>query len=79
MTCQTPFSATGLDKEEAANKPYIASMGIYVFKKAKLLDLLEKQFPHDMDFGGEILPKSLETCKVCAKAAAAAQRHVRGV
>eukprot|EP00775_Hariotina_reticulata_P008568 gene8568-8750_t len=49
----------GLTPEEAAQKPFIASMGIYVFKKGVLADMLKedktggKKF---MDFGGEILP-----------------------
>jgi glucose-1-phosphate adenylyltransferase len=30
----------GLSKEEAEKKPYIASMGVYVFKKEILLNLL---------------------------------------
>lgn len=30
----------GLSKEEAQKKPYIASMGVYVFKKEILLNLL---------------------------------------
>ncbi|RRT70890.1 hypothetical protein BHE74_00001856 [Ensete ventricosum] len=30
----------GLSKEEAAKNPYIASMGVYVFKKELLLNLL---------------------------------------
>jgi glucose-1-phosphate adenylyltransferase len=30
----------GLSKEEALEKPYIASMGVYVFKKEILLNLL---------------------------------------
>jgi glucose-1-phosphate adenylyltransferase len=30
----------GLSKEEALKKPYIASMGVYVFKKEILLNLL---------------------------------------
>lgn len=30
----------GLSKEEASKKPYIASMGVYVFKKEILLNLL---------------------------------------
>lgn len=30
----------GLSREEAEKKPYIASMGVYVFKKEKLLNLL---------------------------------------
>eukprot|EP00879_Flechtneria_rotunda_P010329 GHRR01010800.1.p1 GENE.GHRR01010800.1~~GHRR01010800.1.p1 ORF type:complete len:491 (+),score=143.69 GHRR01010800.1:128-1600(+) len=49
----------GLTPEEAQEKPFIASMGIYVFKKGVLADMLKedktggKKF---MDFGGEILP-----------------------
>lgn len=30
----------GLSKDEAQKKPYIASMGVYVFKKEILLNLL---------------------------------------
>lgn len=30
----------GLSREEAEKKPYIASMGVYVFKKEILLNLL---------------------------------------
>eukprot|EP00882_Tetradesmus_deserticola_P003507 GHRQ01003710.1.p1 GENE.GHRQ01003710.1~~GHRQ01003710.1.p1 ORF type:complete len:563 (+),score=264.54 GHRQ01003710.1:124-1689(+) len=49
----------GLSKEEAEAKPFIASMGIYVFKKGVLADMLKedktggKKFN---DFGGEIIP-----------------------
>ena len=39
-------------------KPYIASMGIYVFKKNVLLDLL-KNCPEFTDFGKEIIPKAI--------------------
>ncbi|XP_042397064.1 glucose-1-phosphate adenylyltransferase large subunit 1, chloroplastic-like [Zingiber officinale] len=46
----------GLSKEEAAQKPYIASMGVYVFKKDLLLDLLRSQFATSNDFGSEIIP-----------------------
>ena len=30
----------GLSKEEAQTKPYIASMGVYIFKKEILLNIL---------------------------------------
>jgi glucose-1-phosphate adenylyltransferase len=33
----------GLSKDEAQKKPYIASMGVYVFKKEILLNLLRYQ------------------------------------
>ena len=45
----------GLSKEKAKELPYIASMGIYVFDKQVLLDLLEKN-PSHTDFGKEIIP-----------------------
>ncbi len=39
-----PQSTAGLTPEEAAEKPYIASMGIYVFKKSVLTQLLNEKF-----------------------------------
>ncbi len=40
-------------------KHYLASMGIYVFNRKTLLDLLERN-PDAIDFGKEIIPKTLE-------------------
>ncbi|GLT78450.1 hypothetical protein SLA2020_499860 [Shorea laevis] len=48
----------GLSKDEADKKPYIASMGVYVFKKEILLNLLRWRFPTANDFGSEIIPAS---------------------
>ena len=48
----------GLSPEDAKAKPYIASMGIYVFKKEVLIRLL-KDFPEFTDFGNEIIPKAI--------------------
>lgn len=45
----------GLSPEEAKQSPYIASMGIYVFKRQVLLDLL-KNYANYTDFGKEIIP-----------------------
>jgi len=45
----------GLDAKQAVEKPYIASMGIYVFKKEVLEHLLQKS-PDQTDFGKEIIP-----------------------
>jgi glucose-1-phosphate adenylyltransferase len=42
-------------------KPFVASMGIYVFSRDVLLDILEQP---GIDFGREILPKALGTYKV---------------
>ncbi len=45
----------GLSPEQAKANPYIASMGIYVFKKNVLTRLLERN-PEQTDFGKEIIP-----------------------
>jgi len=45
-----------------AGKPFVASMGIYVFSRQTLLDILE-QHPY-VDFGKEIIPASLGTHRV---------------
>eukprot|EP00878_Enallax_costatus_P019691 GHUV01020781.1.p1 GENE.GHUV01020781.1~~GHUV01020781.1.p1 ORF type:complete len:431 (+),score=103.78 GHUV01020781.1:256-1548(+) len=42
-------------KEEAHSKPFVASMGMYVFKKDVLVDLLYKKFPEAVDFSRDIL------------------------
>jgi glucose-1-phosphate adenylyltransferase len=55
----------GLNEAAAKENPYIASMGIYVFKKQAMIDLL-KQHPEMNDFGGEIIPKAAADYKVMA-------------
>ena len=52
---QVDTSTLGLTPERAKKNPYIASMGIYVFKKDVLIDLLEKN-ADQTDFGNEIIP-----------------------
>ena len=52
---QVDTSILGLTPEKAAKSPYIASMGIYVFKKDVLINLLEKH-SEQTDFGNEIIP-----------------------
>ncbi len=51
-------SRFGLESNEAKEKPYLASMGIYVFSRSTLFDLLNK-FPSYTDFGKEIIPEAL--------------------
>ncbi len=51
-------SRFGLEANEAKEKPYLASMGIYVFSRSTLFDLLNK-FPSYTDFGKEIIPEAL--------------------
>lgn len=54
--------ALGLSPEAATQKPYIASMGIYVFKREVLNALLENR--DHTDFGKEVLPAALENYKL---------------
>ena len=55
----------GLDAGQAKEKPFIASMGIYVFKKQALIDLLRRS-PEQTDFGKEIIPGSARDYNVQA-------------
>ncbi|MXW12452.1 MAG: glucose-1-phosphate adenylyltransferase [Synechococcus sp. SB0668_bin_13] len=49
----------GLSPEESREKPHLASMGIYVFSRKALFDLLD-QNPSATDFGKEIIPTALQ-------------------
>ncbi len=51
-------SRFGLSLESSKHKPYLASMGIYVFSRETLFDLLNKN-PTYKDFGKEIIPEAL--------------------
>ncbi|MEM6837338.1 MAG: glucose-1-phosphate adenylyltransferase [Cyanobacteria bacterium P01_C01_bin.120] len=62
---QVDTSTLGLTPEQAAEKPYIASMGIYVFKKQVLIDLLRKNL-EQTDFGKEIIPNSAKDYNIQA-------------
>lgn len=50
----------GLPREDASRNPFIASMGVYVFKTEVLLKLLTQSFPAANDFGSEILPSAVK-------------------
>jgi glucose-1-phosphate adenylyltransferase len=52
-------TAFGLTPAEAAERPYMASMGIYVFKRDALIDLLAD--PSMIDFGHQVIPRAIET------------------
>jgi glucose-1-phosphate adenylyltransferase len=56
----------GLSPDEADKKPYIASMGIYVFKIDILLKLLRFRYLTSNDFGSEIIPASTKEFNVQA-------------
>lgn len=62
---QVDTTVLGLDANQAKEQPYIASMGIYVFKRDVLIDLL-KQSPERTDFGKEIIPASAKDYNVQA-------------
>jgi glucose-1-phosphate adenylyltransferase len=56
---QVDTQKLGLTPEEAERSPYIASMGIYVFKRDVLIKLLN-QNPEQTDFGKEIIPNAAQ-------------------
>jgi glucose-1-phosphate adenylyltransferase len=63
---QVDTTVLGLSPNEAKRKPFIASMGIYVFKKRVLLKLLRWRYPTANDFGSEIIPASIKEFNVQA-------------
>ncbi|MBD0343825.1 MAG: glucose-1-phosphate adenylyltransferase [Coleofasciculus sp. Co-bin14] len=62
---QVDTTVLGLDAQQAKQLPYIASMGIYVFKKDVLVHLLNKSLDQT-DFGKEIIPASAKDYNVQA-------------
>jgi glucose-1-phosphate adenylyltransferase len=56
-------SDTGKDMK-AKGKVFLASMGIYVFNRKLLFDMLENEFKDATDFGKEIIPDSISKYKV---------------
>lgn len=56
-----PKSLCDLYRVKSKNPMYLASMGIYVFKRDVLLDVLKGS---EKDFGKEIIPKAINKCKV---------------
>ena len=55
----------GLTADEAAKRPYLASMGIYVFNYEKLVELLNEDTSW-VDFGREIIPSAIDKYSVQA-------------
>ena len=51
-------SRFGLSPESAKERPHLASMGIYVFSRETLFNLLD-QHPTYKDFGKEVIPEAL--------------------
>jgi glucose-1-phosphate adenylyltransferase len=57
-TMRVNTAALGLAASEAERRPFLASMGIYVFDRDGLFDLLDNH-PQATDFGQEIIPAAL--------------------
>jgi glucose-1-phosphate adenylyltransferase len=59
LSMQVDTTQLGLDAAEAARRPFLASMGIYVFKYDRLESLLAED-PSWVDFGREIIPAAIK-------------------
>eukprot|EP00879_Flechtneria_rotunda_P008433 GHRR01008834.1.p1 GENE.GHRR01008834.1~~GHRR01008834.1.p1 ORF type:complete len:440 (+),score=131.05 GHRR01008834.1:586-1905(+) len=55
---QVDTTILGVDQSTASQKPYIASMGIYVMTARVLKELLEQHMPDANDFGNEVIPQA---------------------
>jgi len=62
---RTNTKPLGLAPREAQRRPYLGSMGIYLFKFEALKDVLERD-PRMIDFAREIIPEALSRLKVHA-------------
>jgi len=58
-TMRVDTTSFGLSADEAGARPFLASMGIYVFKYEQLEQLLAEE-PTWVDFGKEIIPGALQ-------------------
>lgn len=58
-------TAFGLNEAQARERPYLASMGIYVFKYDRLEKLLAQNNKW-VDFGREVIPAAIQCCNVQA-------------
>ncbi|MFI5156870.1 MAG: glucose-1-phosphate adenylyltransferase [Chitinophagales bacterium] len=56
-------SDTGAEMQRMGRK-YLASMGIYIFNRQLLTDLLQNEYVEATDFGKEIIPQSISKYKV---------------
>jgi len=58
-------SDTG-DEMRGQGRNYLASMGIYIFNRNLLFDLLEKEYADSADFGKHIIPATIEKYRVAS-------------
>jgi glucose-1-phosphate adenylyltransferase len=61
---QDPSVLPQLVSYPGQNKPFIGSMGIYLFNTSKLIELLN--YTEDKDFGRDIMPRAIHCCNVYA-------------
>jgi glucose-1-phosphate adenylyltransferase len=54
------------DEMKAQGRNYLASMGIYIFNRKLLFDLLQTDYADATDFGKEIIPQSINKLKVAS-------------
>ncbi len=64
-TMRVDTTRFGLTVEEAENRPFLASMGIYVFNYERLIQLLNEE-NSGVDFGGEVIPSAIKKLNVQA-------------
>ena len=62
---QVDTTQFGLDGQDAQRRPYLASMGIYVFKYDRLEALLAED-PKWVDFGKDVIPAAIKSSHVQA-------------
>jgi glucose-1-phosphate adenylyltransferase len=65
LSMQVDTTTLGLDAAEAQRRPFLASMGIYVFKYDRLEQLLSED-PSWLDFGKEVIPAAIASGPVQA-------------
>jgi glucose-1-phosphate adenylyltransferase len=53
----------GFVSHDDSQRPFLGSMGIYLFNTEILIDLLQDN-PHFDDFGGDIIPHAIKNCSV---------------
>lgn len=58
---QTPGALEGFVSRDDPHKPYVGSMGIYVFRAEVLFDLLSGAYT---DFGGDVIPAAIHSHRV---------------
>jgi glucose-1-phosphate adenylyltransferase len=58
-------SDTG-EEMKKKGKVYLASMGIYIFTRKMLFDLLQSEYKEGTDFGKEIIPQSIQKYKIAS-------------